>query len=209
MRGVLVSGFVAAAIGLIGDAVRTAGQVPKDAPKAAAKDTPAADFTRTKVLKAKMTAAFTDVPLGEVLKEFAHQAEEQLDRPVMWAYGTGFPFAQKVTFTAKGQPLEAALDQLLPKAGGGLGYVVVSKDGDKYDGWVRLTTTGERGSEKPPDPALAEAEAKAAENLALAKKLLDANKPASAKPVLEVIVRKYPATKAAAEAKELLGKLEK
>ena len=100
-----------------------------------------------------------------------------------------------------------ALDKLLTKAGGGLGYVLVSKDGDKYDGWVRLTTTGERGFEPP--PASAEDEATAADRLALAKRLLDAGKVASAKPVLEIIVRKYPTAKAAAEAKELLAKLEK
>jgi hypothetical protein len=205
MRGVLLSGLVAAVAAGGGNA----GRVPKNAPqteaKGAAKDTPAADLTRTKLLKAKVTGEFADVPLGEVLKEFAHQVEEQADRPVMWSYGPGFPFAQKVTFAAKGQPLETALDGLLTKAGGGLGYVVVSKDGDKYDGWVRLTTTGERGAAKallPSPPAAVDA-------LALAKKLIDAGRPAAAKPALEAVVRKYPGTMAEAEAKELLTKIEK
>jgi hypothetical protein len=209
MRGVLLSGLVAGVAAGVG----TTGQAPKDAPKTeakapgvtTAKDTPAADLTRTKSLKAKVTGEFADAPLGDVLKEFAHQAEEQTDRPVMWTYGPGFPFAQKVTFGVKGQPLEAALDQLLTKAGGGLGYLVVSKDGDKYDGWVRLTTTGERGSEKVLLPSPKDA----IDALALAKKLIDAGRPAAAKPALEAIVRKYPGTMAEAEAKELLGKIEK
>ena len=186
-------------------------QAPKDAPKAApklvVKDTPAAEFTRTKALRAKVAVEFTDVKIGEVLKEFAHLAEEATGEPLMLAYGEGFPFAKKVTLTVSNQTLEAALEQLFTKAGGGLGYVVVSKDGDKYDGWVRLTTTGERGIEVPPPGAAEEAEAAA--KLGLAKKLLDANKPTSAKSVLEIVARTYPGTKAGAEAKALLEKVEK
>jgi hypothetical protein len=211
MREVLVGALFAAVVALTGDAISATGQVPKEAPKEApkdsGKDTVAAAQTRTKLLKAKVSGEFTDVRLGDILKEFAAQVDMKVEQPVMWAYGTGFPFAQKVTVAVKEKPLDAALDQLLTKAGGGLGYVVVSKDGDKYDGWVRLTTTGERGHEPP--PATAEEEATAAERLALAKKLIDAGKPASAKPVLEVIVKKYPTTKAGMEARELLSKLEK
>jgi hypothetical protein len=182
-------------------------QAPKDAPKLVVKDTPAADFTRTKALKVKVTAEFTEVKLGEILKEFAHLAEEKTDEPLMLAYGEGFPFAKKVTFKATNVTLEAALDALLVKAGGTLGYVVVSKDGDKYDGWVRMTATGERGVEAPPPGAAEEAEAAA--KLGLAKKLIDAKKPASAKPVLEIVARTYPGTRAGAEAKALLEKLSK
>ncbi|VTU01223.1 unnamed protein product [Gemmataceae bacterium] len=182
-------------------------QAPKDAPKLVVKDTPAAEFTRTKALKVKVTAEFTEVKLGEILKEFAHLAEEKTDEPLMLAYGEGFPFAKKVTFKATNVTLEAALDALLKKAGGTLGYVVVSKDGDKYDGWVRLTATGERGVETPPPGAAEEAEAAA--RLGLAKKLIDAKKPASAKPVLEIVARTYPGTRAGAEAKALLEKLVK
>jgi hypothetical protein len=196
-----VTTFAAVAAGL----VLAAGQPPNPAAPAAVKDTPAAAFTRTKLLKAKVSVGYTETAVGEILKEFAHQAETQTDQPVMWAYGPGFAFGKKVTFAAKGVPLDEALDQLLTKAGGG--YVVVSKDGDKYDGWVRLTAGGERGSEPPPADAAEEAEAAA--KLGLARKLLDAGKPDSAKPVLEIVARKYPATKAGAEAKELLGKLEK
>ncbi|MCE9563877.1 MAG: hypothetical protein K8U57_17685 [Planctomycetes bacterium] len=211
MRVILFAGLVAGLIAVAETPVATRAQVAKDPPKEPAKltvkDSTLADFTRTKALRTKITADFTDARLGEILKEFAHLAEEKTDEPLMLSYGEGFPFTQKVTFGVKNQPLEVALDSLFKKAGGGLGYVVVSKEGDKYDGWLRLTTTGERGIEAPPPGAAEEAEAGA--KLALAKKLLDAGKPASAKPVLEIVARKFAGTKAGAEAKALLEKLEK
>ena len=174
----------------------------------AAKGTPAAEVTRTKSLKAKVNASFTDARLGDVLKEFAAQVDMKADVQLLWAYGPDFPFAKKVTFACKEKPLEAALDDLFKKAGG-LGYVVVSKDGDKHDGWVLLTTTGERGVGKPEVKATDAEEADAADKLALAKKLIDAGKTEQAKTVLAYIAKKWPAAKATAEAKELLAKLEK
>ena len=176
-------------------------------PAAAAKDTPAAGLTRGKLLRVKVTVDSTEERLGDILKEFAAQADREADRPVLWAYGPDFPYAKKITIAIKDKPIDEALDLLFQKAGGGLGYVVVSKDGDKYDGWVRLTTSGERGTAAP-DPA-AEEEATAAERLAVVKKLIDAGKTASAKPLLTIIVKNYPRTKAGMEAKTLLEKLDK
>jgi hypothetical protein len=211
MRVVLFAVFSAALIAAATQPMPIAAQGAKDPPKESAKltvkDTPAADFTRTKALKTKVTADFTDARLGEILKEFAHLAEDKTDEPLKLSYGEGFPYSKKVTFAVKSQPLEVALDSLFKKVGGGLGYVVVSKEGDKYDGWLRLTTTGERGIEPPPPGAAEEAEAAA--KLTLAKKLLDAGKPTSAKPVLEIVARKFAGTKSGAEAKALLEKLEK
>lgn len=211
MRPILFALFVCALVAAAGKPVALRAQVakdtPKEPPKLLVKDTPAADMTRNKLLKAKVTIEATDARLGEILKEFAHQAEDRSEQELLWAYGKGFPFSQKVTITVKNQPLETALDQLFKKVGGSLGYVVVSKEGDKYDGWVRLTTTGERGVEVPPPGAAEEAEAGA--KLAIAKRLLDAGKPSSAKPVLEIIARTYPNTKAGTEAKALLEKIEK
>ncbi|AMV22990.1 hypothetical protein VT84_01170 [Gemmata sp. SH-PL17] len=172
-----------------------------------AKETPAAEKTRTKSLKVKVSIDTKNGRLGDVLKEFAAQADMRSDMLVMWAYGTGFPYSQKVTYSCKDKPLEEALDELLTKAGGGLGYVIVSKEGDKHDGWVSLNTTGERGTAALTGAAADEAAA--AERLALAKKLLDDKKPDDAKIVLTLITKKYANTKVAAEAKQLLMKLEK
>jgi hypothetical protein len=170
-----------------------------------AKLTPAAEQTLTKALKAKVSGEFTDVRLGDVLKLWADQVDMTADLTVLWAYGEGFPYSQKVTYRCKEKSLEAALDELFKKAGG-LGYVVVSKGGDRRDGWVMLTTAGERGVAKK---ATAEEEADAEEKLALAKKLLDGGKNDQAKTVLSFVVKRYPTAKAAAEAKALLAKLEK
>jgi hypothetical protein len=180
---------------------------PKQPPKAPEKPTAAAELTRTKLLKVKVSGEFKDVRLGDILKAFAGVVEMNAEGVLMWTYGPGFPYSQKVTYSCKNKTLEAALDELCTKVGA-LGYVVVSKEGDKYDGWVRLTTTGERGYEKGAEPkATAEDEEAAAKRLAVAKKLYDAQKFADAKPLLEFIAAKYPGTKAAAEAKELLGKI--
>ena len=166
------------------------------------------ELTRTKALKAKMSVDFKDARLGDVLKEFAAQVDMKADVQLMWTYGPDFPFAKKVNYACKDKPLEAALDELFKK-NGGLGYIVVSKDGDKYDGWVLLTTTGERGVEKPEVKLTEDEEMDAADKLVLAKKLLDGNKTDQAKIVLTFIMKKYPTAKVAAEAKELLAKLEK
>jgi hypothetical protein len=163
--------------------------------------------TRTKLLKVAVTVDSREERLGDILKEFAAQVDARTDEPVMWTYATGFPYAQKVTFAVNEKPLEEALDLLFTKVGGELGYVVVSDEGKKYDGWVRLTTAGERGVSAP--PATAEDEATAAKRLDLAKKLIDAGKPASAKPVLEIVAKNYPTTKAGMEAKALLEKIGK
>jgi hypothetical protein len=159
------------------------------------------------LLTAKVRGEFKDVRLGDVLKELAAQVNTRNDEPLLWTYGDGFPFARKVTVELREQPLTSALDRLLSAAGTDLGYVVVSQDGHKHDGWVRLTTGGERGEERKPPTA--EEEATAADRLALARKLIDAGKPASARPLLEILVKKYAGTKAGMEAKLLLGKLEK
>jgi hypothetical protein len=183
----------------------------KGATKDTGKPTPAAELTRTKALKAKMSVSFTNARLGDVLKEFAAQVDMKADTQLLWTYGTGFPYSQKVTYSCKDKPLEVALDELFKKVEG-LGYIVVSKDGDKHDGWVLLTTTGERGFEKgaePPPKATEAEETDAVDKLALAKKLIDVGKNEQAKTVLTFIIKRYPGAKATTEAKELLAKLEK
>lgn len=182
---------------------------PKEPPKGLAKDakpTPAAELTLTKALKAKVSVDYKDTRLGDVLKEFAAQVDMRADVVVMWSYGPGFPHGQKVSYTCRDKPLAAALDELLAKAGG-LGYVVVSHDGDRRDGWVLLTATGERGFDR--GPATEEEEKAAAKQLELAKKLCDGGKPESARPLLTIITTKYANTKVAAEARDLLAKLGK
>src|SRR5262245_25103646 len=47
--------------------------------KPASKLTPAAEATRAKALKAKVSVSFTDARLGDVLKEFAAQVDMRAD----------------------------------------------------------------------------------------------------------------------------------
>ena len=61
---------------------------PKTTDKSEAKEapqlTPAAERTRTKSLKAKVTVSFTEKRLGDVLKEFAAQVDMNADAQLMW-----------------------------------------------------------------------------------------------------------------------------
>ena len=171
------------------------------------KPSAAAELTRSKLLRVKVIATFQEVRLGDVLKELAAQVEMKSDQPLLWTYGSGFPFEKRVSFTSEDEALEIALDRLFTQVGAGTGYVIVSNPGDKHDGWVRLTIKGERGTELRP-PTMEE-ETTASERLLLAKKLLESGKTDSAKPLLEILVRKYRATKAGMEAMLLLGKIDK
>jgi hypothetical protein len=199
----LISSFVIPSRGAISSATQPINNKAAQTQKLS----PAAANTRTQLQKVKVSGTFKDVRLGDILKQLATHVETKSDEPLMWTYATGFPFAKRVSFTSKDQTFEAALDRLLTQVGDGAGYVIVSSPGDKYDGWVRLTLNGERGMAQP--TALHEEEATAAERLALAKKLINAGKLESAKPLLESLVRKFAATRAAIEAKMLLERFEK
>ncbi|MDB5307751.1 MAG: hypothetical protein JWO38_1953 [Gemmataceae bacterium] len=184
----------------------------KGAPAGATADTRAAELTRTKLLKVKITVEFKGVPLREAMKEFAAQVDMMEERPVLWTYADGVPADQPITYTCSDKPLEKVLDEVFKKHK--LGYVVISVDDHPRDGWVRITKGNERGFGKDPDPAPTpppadDDETKAAARLKLAKGLIDQGKPADAKAVLTLVVTKYPKTKAATEAKELLEKLTK
>lgn len=198
MRAALCVAVTVLAFGGGGVAAQPAG---KDAPK----DTPAAEFTRSKLLKAKVTADFKGVALREVLKEFAAQVEMQNERPVLWTYPAEVPAATKVTYACTNKPLDAALGELFTTLK--LGYVVISEDDQPRDGWVRVTQGGERGSATATkgDPD----EEKAAARVAAAKEHVEKGRTATAKAVLSGVVEKFPKTKAAAEAKDLLEKLNK
>jgi hypothetical protein len=120
----------------------------------------------------------------------------------------------------------------------GLGYIVVSKEKDRYDGWVLIRQGKERGypegedptkksdkkeskekdkadakdkpmpAEKPADDA-DKIEQRASSRLTQAEMLLKDGKKAKAKQYCEEIVKQYPQTKAAEKAKAMLEKLDK
>lgn len=182
------------------------------AAKNAPKDTRAAEFTRDRYLKVKVTVDFRkDAALRDVLKEFAAQVQmdAEFDRPVMWTYADFALGGKTITYSCTEKSLDAALEELCTKLK--LGYFVISQADHPRDGWVRITAGAERGfgslagAPKTED----EDETKAATRLAVAKEQVEKGRTATAKAVLAGIVDKFPKTKAAIEAKALLEKLDK
>ncbi len=181
------------------------------ADKAAPKDTRAAEFTRDRYLKVKVTSEFKDAPLRDVLKEFAGQVQmdKEFTHPVLWTYADAELGSKPVTYTCTDKALDAVLTELCTKLK--LGFFVIAQEDHPRDGWVKITAGAERGfgtiagAPKTED----EDETKAATRLAVAKEQIEKGRAATAKAVLAGIVDKFPKTKAAVEAKALLEKLDK
>jgi hypothetical protein len=196
---------------------------------AAEKDTPAASKTRKK-LSAKVTVDFKDELLKECIAEISRQLEDAQAGSLSATYDTGVSQNQRLTFEAKDKPVADVLDGMLKK--NSLGYIVISKDKDRYDGWLKIKQGNERGypageepkgkaspkePEKPKGPAAEpaapadgdKAEKAAASKLDLARSLLRDGKTEKAKERFAEIVKLYPKTKAAEDAQKELDKLGK
>ncbi len=191
-----------------------------------AKDTSAAAFLRTKKLKGKVTVELKNAPLKDILLDISNQLQDLKLGPISAAYDTGISGNTKATLEVKNVPAEEALDALFKSMD--LGYIVVSKDKDRQDGWIKIVKGNARGWEpgtepkdapkpktedkpevKKPDDKKPETpedpDEKAAQTkLEAAKKLLADQKPDEAKSLLKYAVRFFPKTKAAEEAKKLL-----
>ncbi|MBX9582798.1 MAG: hypothetical protein K2X87_21030 [Gemmataceae bacterium] len=155
--------------------------------------TPVAERTTAKLLPVKVSGDFKDVPLREVLKEFAHQVDGEAGRPVMWTYAAaaGAKAGGKVSYSCKDKPLSKALTDVLDIAG--LAFVVLSEDDRPRDGWVWVV---------PPDEA--EAYRRFVQARGRAK-----GKPADARVLLKAVAAKYPGTKSAERAEALWKELAK
>jgi TolA-binding protein len=209
-----------------------------DAPK----DTSAASFTKNKKLKGKVTVEAKDVPLKDIIADISSQLEDLKLGPISVSYDTGLSGNTKTSLNVKDKPAEEALAEVLKKLG--YGFTVISKEKDRYDGWVRVSkaeaevttkpmeTTKPKPTEstkptepkkpeetKPVEPVkpkpkpmeaeatpeeIAEDDAQALKRLELAKQhVADGNK-ADAQELLKYIVKRYPKSKSAPEAKKLL-----
>ena len=218
------------------------------------KDTAAAEFTRTKKLKGKVSVEAKNLPLKEILADISGQLEDAKLGPISAHYDIGISGNTRTDLMVKDLSAEDALDKLLGSLE--LGYVVVSKKGDRYDGWIHIVKGKARGYEpgmepkdaakptdpkkpdpkpvdpkpevkpdpkpvdpkpevkpdpKPTDPKPAEPadedEKAAAVKLDSAKKLIADQKADDAKKLLKYVVKFYPKTKAAEEAKKLLDEM--
>lgn len=200
----------------------------KSPPAAKPEDSPTVKRTRMK-LEIPVTVDFKDERLKDVLEEFKRQTE------ISFHLDAGVSANQAFTYAAKDKPLKEVLDEMFK--GRGLGYVIGRKlkEGDRYEGWVIINQSDERGdpivkgaatskpepktppTKSPAPPAKpkttpstpADAERLAASKLKNAKILLEDGKTEDAQEFLEQILTRWPDTKAAAEAKALLEKIKK
>ena len=201
------------------------------------KDTPSAAQSRKK-LKGKVTVEFKNTMLDEALSEISGQIEDQKLGPISKDYGVGVSKNSRITYSGKDVTVEEALDGILKQLD--LGYTILSKPGDRKDGFFEFTKGTHRGyapgvtppagstpvasktpdpkpevkpepkpePSKPAEPTAEDGDEKNAQSrMETAKKLIDDNKAAEAVKLLKYVVKYYPTTKGAAEAKELLEKM--
>ncbi len=114
------------------------------------KDTTAATFTRTKKLKGKVTVEAKNTPLKEILEDISNQLQDLKLGPISAQYDIGVSGNTRTTVTVKDVTAEEALDKVFASLE--LGYVVVSKDKDRYDGWIKIVKGNARGYEPGTEP---------------------------------------------------------
>jgi hypothetical protein len=105
-------------------------------------DTPKAAKTR-KLLKTKIKEIeWKDTRFEEAMTELKEEV-----KGLSIIYATGVSRNKMITYKAKDKTVEQILDEVFKKLGG-LGYVVISKKGNAYDGSVQVKQGEERGYEK-------------------------------------------------------------
>jgi hypothetical protein len=197
-----------------------------------AKESAAVTKAKQKLADTKIEPAdcdFKDEPLESVLKKLVKESAE-----LSFYFDSGVPRHKSITYSLKdGKSLKDVLDEMFKKYD--LGYVIhrKDKDADRYEGWLQIKLSNERGDEgsgkdpkketKPakgatPDKGSATTEKpskssevgdedRATAKLKRAKTFVEMGLKDDAKEYCEEIMKKYPKTKAAEEAKELLEKL--
>src|SRR5690349_19082909 len=126
---------------------------------AADKDTPLAANTRTKKLQTKITVDYQDQMLREAFADISKQLEDAGAGILSVKYDTGVSMNQRVTYKAVNQSVADVLGGMLKR--NNLGYVVISKDKDRYDGWLLIKQGNERGYAAGQEPKAGKAAAKA------------------------------------------------
>ncbi len=182
-------------------------------------------------LKEKISLDMKNEMLRDVLKEISG-ALTDLKKGALSNYpDQGVSLNSRITVKAKDKSVEEILDEALKPLD--LGYVIVSKPGDRYDGWLLLKKGSQRGDDTPADgkekkkeeskvkekkemPDKKETKSEAGDEekdatrlLNNAKNYVSFKKPEKAKEVLKELLEKHPNSKAADEAKTLLEKLDK
>jgi hypothetical protein len=188
--------------------------------------------TKTReLLKTKVSFDWKSTAFGDVLTEI----KEAVPGLVFHRDENAINLNKPITYKCKDKPLEAVLDELLGKYNWGY-YVNTKKDAYEGDIYIRVgkergyvageepkntdkpkETAKEKPKEtakvketakaKPPEDDADKVEKDAARKLKLAKSLIEEKAVEQGKDLLEEIIKKFPKTKAAEEAKELLKTL--
>jgi hypothetical protein len=111
-----------------------------------AKDTPKAAAARKK-LKQKVSVDYKETRLAEVVDDLKQQVEGlgiRLDTK------GGVSMNQTVTYKADDKPLDEVLDGMFKK--NDLGYIIISKPKDAYDGTLLIKKGKERGYPQGQEP---------------------------------------------------------
>lgn len=114
------------------------------------KETTASTFTRTKKLKGKVTVEAKNLFLKEILEDISNQLQDQKLGPISAQYDPAVSGNQRTNLNVKDVTAEEALDKLFGSLE--LGYFVVAKDKDRYDGWIKIVKGNARGYEPGTEP---------------------------------------------------------
>ena len=202
------------AVGLVGllASAAFAQAPPAPLPAKVPPDTLAARFAKTKRLVAKVTIDVKDMPPKDVFAQLSERLVDGKVGALVVVLAPGIALPPTLDITAKDDPLGTVLTKLLKPLG--FGFVVVSKEDDPDDGRIRIVKYDPKAEPfvvKPVEtgpPATAEDEKLAATKLETAAALESEKKLDRAKVLYKYIMKNYPGTKAAAEAKIRLEKLD-
>ncbi len=195
------------------------------------KDTAAAEHTRNIKLKTKISLDMNNEMLRDILKEITSALQDKKKGTLLFRFELGVNMNSRCTAKVKDQSVEEILTNTLKQIG--YGYIVISDKGSREDGYIRITKNpeekGSRVEEKSTDEKKTPSKEKkelvkdkksppskgtgtssdertAQGRLDLAKYWLNRNKKDKGNEILKEVIDKFPGTKAAAEAKKLLGK---
>lgn len=194
-------------------------------PMPAEEETAQALKTKDERLQVAISVDWIEKPLHEAMNDIIAQIKAVGLGIIDVRFDSDVAPDQKITFAAKNQSVAEVLDAALRKLE--LGYSVISKKDDPFDGSLLLKKGSERavavtdpkaepktkskakGSDEPETPGVTKEtkEQQAASKLKLIKQLIEAGKKEKARERLRDLIKMHPESKVIPEAKELLEKL--
>lgn len=133
----LRSGVVLLLMGLLAGEILVEAQAPQKV-----RETPAAQATR-KRLQNKISIEWDNVPLKVALEDIRNELDSKVSFKIDNA--SGVSNNTKVKLKADNVPAAKVLNDLCDRYD--LGYFVLSRPNDRYDGWIIIRKSKERGYE--------------------------------------------------------------